>query len=52
MHTKSWIDQILLTWVAEIVLTFGDEVEEAYRWLRKEIENRFHNEVSLSGIRQ
>lgn len=51
MHTKSWIDQILLAWVAEIVLTFGEEAETAFQWLRKEIGNRFHNNISLRGIR-
>ena len=30
----------------------GDEADEAYQWLRKEIENRFHNEASLRGIRE
>jgi hypothetical protein len=51
MQTKSWVDQLLLAWVADIVLIFGDEAESAYQWLRKEIESRFHNKISLSGIR-
>jgi len=52
MHTKSWIDQVLLAWVGDIVMTFRDDAEEAYDWLRKEIGKRFHNKSSLHGVRQ
>lgn len=52
MHTKSWIDQVLLAWVAEIVMTFRDDAEEACDWLRKEIGKSFHNKSSLHGVRQ
>ncbi len=52
MHTISWIDQVLLAWVAEIVITFRDDAEEAYDWLRKEIRKRFHDKTSLHGVRQ
>ena len=52
MHTISWIDQVLLAWVADIVITFRDDAEEAYDWLRKELRKRFHDKSSLHGVRQ
>lgn len=52
MHTISWIDQVLLAWVADIVVAFWDDAEDAYDWLRKELRKRFHNKSSLHGIRQ
>jgi hypothetical protein len=52
MHTISWIDQVLLAWVADIVVTFRDDAEEAYDWLRKEVRKRFHDKSSLHGVRQ
>ncbi len=52
MHTASWIDQVLLAWVEDIVRTFPDDAGQACDWLRKEIEKRFHKQSSLHGLRQ
>lgn len=52
MHTKSWIDQVLLAWVEAIVKAFPDDAEEACDWLREELGKRFHNQSSLRGVRQ
>ena len=52
MQTTSWIDQVLLAWVDDIVISFNEDAESAYDGLHAELCNTYHQESSLQGIRQ
>jgi hypothetical protein len=47
-----WVEQFLLPWLDEVVLTFEENAVAAWDWLRDKLESLFHGRGALAGIEQ